>query len=108
MTDSDLVFCHFNGKPLLPDTVSHAWMKLARRIGLKGIRFHDARHTHASIMLKQGIHPKIVQKRLGHVSIETTLDAYSHVAPGLQQAAAGRFDDVVIDKQKDSVGEKVG
>jgi integrase len=74
----------------------HAWTKLANRVGLKGIRLHDARHTHASLMLKQGVHPKIVQERLGHASIQITLDTYSHVAPGLQQAAANRFDEVVI------------
>jgi integrase len=46
-------------------------------------------------MLKQGVHPKIVQERLGHSTISTTLDTYSHVAPGLQQAAARAFDDVL-------------
>jgi len=81
------------GKPLLPNTVTHAWGKLVKLTGLKAIRLHDARHTHASIMLKQGIHPKIVQERLGHSSIQITLDTYSHVAPGLQEAAALRFDD---------------
>ncbi len=53
---------------------------------------HDARHSHVSLMLKQGIHPKIVQERLGHSSIQITLDTYSHVTPGLQQAAAKSFD----------------
>jgi integrase len=47
-------------------------------------------------MLKQGIHPKIVRERLGHASIKITLDTYSHVIPGLQQAAAKRFDDFVL------------
>ena len=89
------MFSQIDGQPLLPDTVSHAWIKLARRIGLKDIRLHDARHTHASLMLKQGIHPKIVQERLGHASIQITLDTYSHVAPGLQAAAANRFDELV-------------
>jgi len=51
-------------------------------------------------MLKQGIHPKIVQERLGHASIQITLDTYSHVAPGLQQAAANRFDDIVLPKNQ--------
>lgn len=46
-------------------------------------------------MLKQGVHPKIVQERLGHTSIQITLDTYSHVAPGLQKAAANRFDEIV-------------
>ena len=81
--DDDLVFSDLEGRPLLPDTVTHAWIKLVRRTGLKGIRLHDARHTHASLMLKQGVHPKIVQERLGHASIQITLDTYSHVAPGL-------------------------
>ena len=96
LTDDDLVFCRIDGKPLLPDSITHAWMKLARRTGLKDIRLHDARHSHASLMLKQGVHPKIVQERLGHSSIQITLDTYSHVAPGLQQAAANRFDDMVL------------
>jgi integrase len=61
----------------------------------------DARHTRASLKLKQGIHPKIVQERLGHSSIQITLDTYSHVAPGLQQAAANRFDDIVLFKNQD-------
>ena len=91
-----MVFSRLNGRPLLPDTVSHAWTKLAKRTGLEGIRLHDARHSHASLMLKQGVHPKIVQERLGHGSIHITLDTYSHVAPGLQQAAANKFDDIIL------------
>jgi integrase len=78
----------------------------ANRIGLKGIRLHDARHTHASLMLKQGIHPKVVQERLGHASIKITLDVYSHVAPGIQQAAANKFDEIVIYANK-NYSEKI-
>ena len=89
----DLVFGQPDGKPLLPDTITHAWIKVARRTGLTGIRLHDARHSHASLMLKAGIHPKVVQKRLGHASIQITLDTYSHVAPSLQAAIALRFDE---------------
>ncbi len=95
LDNDDLVFCHYDGKPLLPDSITHAWVKLARRCGLAGIRLHDARHTHASLMLLKGIHPKIVQERLGHASIAVTLDIYSHVTPGLQQAAADKFDEVI-------------
>jgi len=79
LTDEDLVFPKIDGKPLLPDSITHAWMNLARRAGLKGVGLHDARRTHASIMLKQGTHPKIVQERLDHDSIQITLDTYSHV-----------------------------
>jgi integrase len=71
---------------------------LAARAGLKVIRLHDARHTHASLMLNQGVHPKIVQERLGHASIQITLDTYSHAAPGLQEAAAESFDKLVSPK----------
>lgn len=52
-------------------------------------------------MLKQGIHPKVVQERLGHASIQVTLDTYRHVAPGLQQAAANKFDEIVLPSQKE-------
>jgi len=93
LKDDDLIFSDLAGKPFLPDTVSHVWSKLVKRAGLEGIRFHDARHTHASLMLKQGAHPKVVQERLGHATISTTLDLYSHVAPGLQETAAARFDE---------------
>lgn len=95
LKDDDLVFSDPLGRPLLPDTVSHAWTKTVKRAGLRHFRLHDARHTHASLMLKQGAHPKIVQERLGHASIQITLDTYSHVAPGLQEAAAMRFDEVL-------------
>jgi integrase len=98
LTDNDLVFSHPDGKPLRPNTVSRAWTMLAAKAGVKVIRFHDARHTHASLMLKAGIHPKVVQERLGHASIQITLDTYSHVARGLQEAAAAQFDKLVSPK----------
>ena len=60
------------------------------------IRFHDLRHTHATLMLKAGVHPKIVQERLGHSSVAFTMDVYSHVVPGLQENAAQRFDQLIL------------
>ena len=105
LSDDDLVFSQIDGKPLLPDSVSHAWCNLARRTGLKGIRLHDARHTHASLMLKQGIHPKIVQERLGHATIAITLDTYSHIVPGLQEAAAAGFDKMVLSRRENEAVE---
>ena len=107
LTDDDLVFCQPDGSPLLPDSITRAWHNLAHRCGLDGIRLHDARHTHASLMLKQGIHPKIVQERLGHASIQITLDTYSHVAPGLQEAAALKFDEVFASRHENEDVEKV-
>lgn len=56
------------------------------------MRFHDLRHTHASLMLARGIHPKVVSERLGHSSVGLTLDTYSHVVPNLQEEAARAFD----------------
>jgi integrase len=111
LKDDDLVFSHLDGKPISPNTITRAWTTLATRAGLKVIRLHDARHTHASIMLKQGIHPKIVQERLGHSSIAITLDTYSHVSPGLQEAAAKRFDDAFntrYNKRENQAVEKFG
>ena len=93
LEDNGLVFSQHDGRPLLPDSVSHAWVKIVKRAGLKHFRMHDARHTHASLLLKQNVHPKVVQERLGHATISTTLDLYSHVAPGLQEAAARHFDE---------------
>jgi len=99
-TDHDLLFSALEGKPLRPNTITRAWSMLANKAGIKPIRLHDARHTHASIMLKQGVHPKIVQERLGHSSITMTLDTYSHVAPGLQQAAAEGFNKMVLSNRE--------
>jgi len=95
LSEEDLVFSKLDGAPLLPDTVTHAWIKLTRRLGLEGIRLHDARHTHATIMLKGNVSPKVVSERLGHATVSLTLDVYSHVIPGLQEAAAVRFDELL-------------
>ena len=92
LKEEDFVFSQVDGKPLLPNTVTRNWIKLVRRIGLHGIRLHDTRHSHASLMLKQGVHPKIVQERLGHASIQATLDIYSHLLPSVGKSAAKHFD----------------
>ena len=99
LTDDDLVFSKPDGKPLRPDTITRAWKAMTKRAS-KPICLHSARHTHASLMLKQGVHPKIVQERLGHATIAVTLDMYSHVAPGLQGAAAASFDKLVLPKRE--------
>lgn len=100
LKDDDLVFSTLEGRSLRPNTITRAWTMSIARAGVKPIRLHDARHTHASLMLKQGVHPKIVQERLGHASISMTLDTYSHVAPGLQEAAAAGFDELVLPRRK--------
>jgi len=93
--DDDFVFSRPDGSPLNPNAVTLAFKRIIRKAGLKHIRLHDLRHTHATLMLKAGVHPKIVSERLGHANIGITLDTYSHVLPGLQEAAAERFDSVL-------------
>ena len=95
LKNSDLVFSKKDGSPIRPDTITRAWSDLAKKCGISASRLHDARHSHASIMLKMGVHPRIVQERLGHSTIAITLDTYSHISPGLQEAAAKRFDDAL-------------
>ena len=87
-----LVLSRLDGTPLPPITVNHAFIRIMRKVGLSGIRMHDLRHTHTTLMMKQGVKPKIVQERLGHSSFAVTMDIYSHVVPGLQEAAAIGFD----------------
>ena len=105
LTDNDFVFAHPDGSPLDPSTVSHAFNKVMRKAGLPHIRLHDLRHTHASLLLQAGVHPKIVQERLGHSSIRVTLDTYSHVIGGLQEVAAQRFDDLLAARGIENVGK---
>ena len=102
VSDSELVFCQWDGKPYSPDVVTRNWIKTVRRCGLDGIRLHDARHTHASLLLKQGVHPKVVSERLGHAGIAITMDLYSHVVPGMQKAAALGFDNAIKSKVSQS------
>lgn len=87
------MFSHPDGRPIRPDSVTRAFQVIAQSLGLKGARLHDLRHAHATILLEQGVHPKIVQERLGYSSIATILDIYSHVVPSLQQAAARKIDE---------------
>jgi integrase len=93
--DADLVFADDVGAPLHPSTVRKAWLGIAASAGMPALRFHDLRHAHASLLLGQGVHPKIVSERLGHSTVGITLDVYSHVTPGLQTQAAKDFDRVL-------------
>jgi integrase len=92
--DDDLVFATAVGTPIDPSNLHRAWKQIVGRAGLAGVRFHDLRHAHATIMLTEGVHPKIVSERLGHATIGITLDTYSHVLPGLQAEAAAVLDRV--------------
>ena len=79
-------------KATLPEGITHSFKRLVRSIGINDVWFHDLRHTHATIMLLQGVNPKVVQERLGHANISTTLDLYSHVMPSMQKSAVEKFE----------------
>ena len=104
LTDEDYVFTRVDGFPRQPDSVTHGFLAIARKTGLQRVRFHDLRHTHASLMLAGGVHPKVVSERLGHSSVNITLDQYSHVLPGLQEAAALRLDSILADAASPATG----
>jgi integrase len=90
--NSGFVFADPMGDTLPPYRVSQRFTTLAKRLGLAPLRFHDLRHTHASLLLTRGVHPKVVSERLGHASIAITLDTYSHVLPSLQEEAGRDLD----------------
>jgi integrase len=85
--DHDLVFTVGHGGPIRANNVSARFQRLAKAAGLPVIRFHDLRHSHATMLLRDGVPVKIVSERLGHESISLTLDVYSHVLPDMQQMA---------------------
>ena len=85
------VFAKPDGSPIHPDLISQTLERLLAKIDLPRIRLHDLRHTHATILLQQGINPKVVSERLGHASVSFTMDVYQHVLPGMQAQAANTF-----------------
>ena len=91
LTGSDLVFAHIDGTALDPPTVTHQFLKVARRAGLKA-RLHDLRHTYVSIMLAAGVNIKAISQALGHANFSITLSVYSHLLPGVGKSAAEKFD----------------
>ncbi len=93
LSDNDYVFCNESWGPLLPDSVTHAWSKLMTKLGLPAIRLHDCRHFHASQLLRAGVPAKVVSKRLGHASISTTLNLYTHINETTEKLAALSFDE---------------
>ena len=91
--DHDLVFANEIGKPVeAGNLLRRSFWPLLDKAGLPHIRFHDLRHTAATLLLQQGVHPKVVSELLGHSSIGLTLDTYSHVIPDMQQQAVVAMD----------------
>jgi integrase len=91
--DNDLVFAGDLGGPIGPEKVTQrAFKPLLKRAGLPKIRFHDLRHTFATLLLARGVHPTYVQRALGHASVKMTLDRYSHWMPSMGRATAEAID----------------
>lgn len=89
--------CTWNdGRPFDPLYISKKFVKLIKKYEFPRIRFHDLRHTHATMLLQQGINPKIVSERLGHSTISITLDTYSHVLPNMQKEAVEKLEKLFL------------
>jgi integrase len=92
-TGENLACCRADGEPLQPRSLTHQFTLLRDRVkNLPRVRFHDLRHSHATQLLADGVHPKVTQERLGHSTITTTMDLYSHVTDTMQADAAVRID----------------
>ena len=74
------------------NVLRRSFQPILKRTGLKDVRFHDLRHSSATLLLSAGVHPKVVQERLGHSQIGVTMDTYSHVLPTMQREASGKLD----------------
>jgi integrase len=87
--ETDLVFTRQDGSGWHPQSLRHAFTWACKRAQVPVLRFHDLRHTAATLALEAGVHPKVVQERLGHASVQMTLDTYSHVQQSVGKEAAG-------------------
>lgn len=98
-TEDTLVCARRDGEPLQPQRLIHEFPRFLARLGrdFPRVRFHDLRHSHATQLLLAGVHPKVAQERLGHSTISTTLDLYSHVTTTMQEDAASRLDSAFRD-----------
>ncbi len=98
LNNDAFIFTKEDGAPVHPDRFSELFDLHLKAAGLPRIRLHDLRHTHATLGLAAGIHPKIMSERLGHSSISITLDTYSHAIPGMQKEAAERMSALLFEK----------
>jgi integrase len=94
--DNDLIVTTRFGTPVNPRHLLRSFYNLIKKANLPSIRFHDLRHTHATLMLQQGVHPKIVSERLGHSNTRITMDIYSHVLPSMQEEAVDQFEEMFL------------
>jgi integrase len=93
--NTGFVFRSENDTPLFAANLVRSFKRLLKENNLPKIRFHDLRHTAATLLLSEGVHPKIVQEMLGHSRINMTLDTYSHVMPDIQREAAQKMNEIL-------------
>ena len=94
--DGDYVVCQENGKPYKPNSFTDKFNNFLKKNKLKHIRLHDLRHTNATLMLTQGISPKVAQMRLGHSDYSTTMNIYSHVLKSVETEAAEKIENAIF------------
>jgi integrase len=104
--EHDYVFCTLHGTHLNPNHIVDEFKKLLKQADLPNIRFHDLRHSAATLLLSLGVHPKVVQELLGHTQIGITMDVYSHVLPGMQQDAMGKLNEALKRQEGDEKRER--
>jgi integrase len=92
---SDRIFTDGHGATIHPHAISQTFERIARRAGVRVIRLHDLRHTHASLLIAAGVPVKVVSERLGHASPTFTIETYQHVLPGMQADAAKLFETLI-------------
>ena len=90
--DDGWVFTDGDGQPIHPHALSQTFERIARRAGVTVIRLHDLRHTHGTLLIKEGVPVKVVSERLGHAHIALTIQTYQHVMPGMQADAARTYE----------------
>ena len=93
----DTIF-HTNGEPTSQNTVRNIWKRLLTKAGLRNMRFHDIRHTFASLLLSRGESPVYVKDQLGHSSIQMTVDIYGHLIPNSNRNAINSLDELSLDE----------
>ncbi|MGG0175791.1 tyrosine-type recombinase/integrase [Gottfriedia acidiceleris] len=99
--DFGLVVCTSNGTPTNKSNIRRSFKAIIKSSNLPKIRFHDMRHTHATLLLLQGVNPKIVSERLGHADVRITLDTYSHLLPSMQKETARNFGKMLFENEND-------
>src|SRR5690625_1590826 len=96
----DLLLCHEDGTPYNPSALIQWWRNFLKRHGLRYINVHALRHTSATLLINEGVHPKIISERLGHADIKTTMNIYGHALKQADQIATSKLDDLLFKDSK--------